>query len=64
MSLTLGSAPSAYNKAHQDQVQGALVREDKNNVKTGTVFDKILMKDTATGTIVTLVVTSGALVIT
>jgi hypothetical protein len=45
-------------------LRGTLEREDKRNLKAGAVFDKILMRDTATGAVVTLTVASGVLVIT
>lgn len=64
MPLNFPPAPSQYDKAHFDQVQRDLEAADKKNVKTDQVLDKLLFRDTATGTIKTVVVTSGAFVIT
>lgn len=61
--MNLPAAPAAYDQGDQDRVRGSLNGEDKKNVKKGDVFDKILMRDTVTGAVVTLTVASGALVI-
>jgi hypothetical protein len=63
MALNFPDAPGQYGKPHQDQVQRLLEIEDKKNVKTGQILDKLLFRDTATGLVKTVVVTSGALVI-
>lgn len=62
--MQLPRAPAQYDPAEQAQLRGILEREDKRNVKTGAIFDKILMRDTVTGQVVTLTVASWALVIT
>lgn len=62
--MDLAQAPAQYDKTDQDRVRGTLSSADKQNVKQGNVFDKILMRDTADGKIKTIVMTSGALVIT
>lgn len=62
--MQLPKAPANYDGADQAQVRGIIEREDKHNIKSGNVFNKILMKDTATGQTVTLTVASGSLVIT
>lgn len=62
--MQLPQAPPQYDAQEQAQMRGTLEREDKRNLKAGTVFDKILMRDTATGAVVTLTVASGSLVIT
>lgn len=62
--MNLPQAPDLYDRTDQDQTRGTLNREDARNLKVGTVFDKILMRDTVTGAAVTLTVASGALVIT
>lgn len=64
MPLNLAPAPSQYDQADEAQQRRALEAEDKKTVKTGQVLDKLLFKDTATGAIKTVVVTSGAFVIT
>ncbi len=57
-------APANYDMADQAQVRGIMAREDKRNIKAGTVFDKILLRDTVTGAVVTMTVASGIVVIT
>lgn len=52
-----------YDVQDQNNLRGELEREDKRNLKVGVVFDKIQMKDTATGVVKTIKMTSGALVI-
>lgn len=64
MALNFSKAPKVYDESHQDQVQSLLEREDKKNLKSGQILDKLLFRDTADGTIKTVVVTSGAFVIT
>lgn len=64
MALNFPKSPAKYSDAHLDQVQRQLETEDKKNIKLGTVLDKILMRDTSTGKIVTVVMTDGALDIT
>lgn len=56
--------PKHYDATHQANLQRALEQSDKQNIKQGHVFEKILMKDTVTGETVTLTVASGSLVIT
>jgi hypothetical protein len=62
--VNLPRPPNAYDPNHTGRVQSQIEKADKQNIKTGHVFDKILMKDTATGVTVTLTVASGSLVIT
>jgi hypothetical protein len=62
--MQLPVAPPQYSPQDQAQLRGTLEREDKRNLKAGNVFDKILMRDTVTGAVVTLTVASGVLVIT
>lgn len=64
MSLNIAQAPAQYDKTDQDRLRGAISTADALNIKTGQVLDKWLFRDTATGTIRTVVVTSGAFVIT
>lgn len=61
--MILPQAPDAYDKQDQDRVRSALNTESKKALHAGDVFDKILMRDTATGEIKTVVITSGAFVI-
>lgn len=62
--MQLPNAPAQYDPSDQSQMRGALDRADKQNVKQGSVFDKILIRDTVTGSIVTMTVASGSVVIT
>lgn len=62
--MILPQSPPAYDVTDQDRVRAALEKADKLNVKAGTVYDKILMRDTVTGAVVTLTVASGVVVIT
>jgi hypothetical protein len=62
--MQLPKAPGQYALGDQADVRGILEREDKRNLKAGTVFDKILVRDTVTGAVVTVTVASGALVVT
>ena len=62
--MNLPIATPQYDARDQAQMRGALDREDKRTLKVGTVFDKILMRDTVTGAVVTVTVASGALVVT
>jgi hypothetical protein len=62
--MNLPIAPPQYDPKDQAQLRGTVEREDKRNLKAGTVFDAILMRDTVTGVIKTVTVASGALVVT
>lgn len=62
--MNLPQAPAQYDKTDQDRVRRAEMDADKRNVKIDTVLDSFMMRDTATGTIKTVVITSGAWVIT
>lgn len=62
--MNLPKPPALYDATDQSQVRRILETEDKRNLKTGQVLDKILMRDTATGAVVTLTVAHGSLVIT
>ena len=62
--MNLPKPPAIYDTTDQAQLRRQLEIEDKRNLKAGAVFDRILMRDTATGTVVALTVASGALVIT
>lgn len=62
--MQLPKAPGQYDGNEQAQLRGIIEREDKRNLKAGYVFNQILMRDTVTGTVVTLTVASGSLVIT
>jgi hypothetical protein len=62
--MQLPNAPAQYDPSDQAQMRGALDRADKQNVKQGAVFDKILIRDTITGSIMTMTVASGAVIIT
>lgn len=62
--MNIAQAPAQYDKTDQDQMRGQLKAADAKNIKLGQVLDEILVRDTATGTIRTVVITSGAWVIT
>lgn len=62
--MQLPKAPTQYDLSDQAQLRGILEREDKRNLKAGTVFDKLLLRDSVTGVVRTVTVASGALVIT
>ena len=61
--MNLPKPPAAYDANDQAQLRRALESADRGNLKTGIVFDKILMRDTATGGVVTVTVASGVLVV-
>jgi hypothetical protein len=62
--MNLPKPAAQYDATDQSQMRRILETEDKRNLKTGQVLDKILMRDTATGAVVTLTVAHGSLVIT
>jgi hypothetical protein len=62
--MNLPKAPAQYDATDQSQMRRILETEDKRNLKTGQVLDKILLRDTATGAVVSLSVAHGAVVIT
>lgn len=62
--MNLPKPTVSYDAQDQTAVRRAVEQADKQNIKTGNVFEKILMRDSVTGTIVTLTVASGSLVIT
>lgn len=62
--MQLPKPPVQYDGGDQAQLRGILEREDKRNLKTGMVFDKLLLRDSVTGAVKTLTVSSGTLVIT
>lgn len=64
MALTIAPAPGQYDKTDQDRFRFKVETADGENLKLGQVLDELLFRDTVTGTIVTVVVTSGALVVT
>lgn len=61
--MNLPKPPSAYDVTDQAQLRHILESEDRRNVKAGAVFDRILLRDTVSGAIVTLTVASGTVVI-
>ncbi|HKQ43833.1 MAG TPA: hypothetical protein VJS47_00410 [Rhizomicrobium sp.] len=62
--MQLPKAPAQYDGNDQAQMRGILEREDKRNLKAGTVLEKILLRDSVTGAVKILTVASGTLVIT
>ena len=62
--MLLPNAPAKYDQANEAQMRHTLEQTDKTTAKLNTVYDKILMRDTATGVVKTVVITSGAWVIT
>lgn len=61
--MQLPKAPAEYDGSDQAQLRGIIEREDKRNLKAGVVFDKLLLRDSVTGAVRTLTVTSGTLVV-
>jgi hypothetical protein len=61
--MNLPSPPPKYDVLDQAQVRRTVDEADTMNIKTNSVQDKFRMRDTATGEIVTVVVTSGVFVI-
>lgn len=61
--MNLPKPSMQYDLTDQSQMRRILESEDKRNLKAGTVFDRILLRDTVTGVVVTLSVASGAVVI-
>jgi hypothetical protein len=61
--VNLSKPPAQYDATDQSQMRRILENEDRRNLKTGTVFDRILLRDTQTGAVVTLTVAGGAVVI-
>lgn len=61
--MNIAQAPAQYDKTDQDVMRRRMTEADNLNIKTGQVLDKLLFRDTADGTIKTVVVTSGALVV-
>lgn len=61
--MNLPRPPEAYDQQDQAQTRAAIEQADNNNLKHGGVIDKLLFKDTATGVVKTVVVTSGVLVV-
>lgn len=67
--LTLPGAPPAYSMRDQASVRKALQEADLENIKTRRdVYlvqgERLIMKDTVTGTSYAITVASGALVLT
>ena len=62
--MNLPKPPAQYDATDQSQTRRILETEDKKNLKTGQILDKLLLRDTATGAVVTLTVAHGAVVIT
>ena len=62
--MNLPRASQTYDETEQAQMRRILETEDKKNLKAGQVLDSLLFRDTATGVVRTVVVTSGSFVIT
>jgi hypothetical protein len=62
--LSLPTPGAKYDPGNEAQMRAALEANDAQNIKLGQVLDKFFMRDTATGHIKTVVITSGAFVIT
>lgn len=62
--MNLAPAPAAYDKNDQDRMRRTVSDADNQSVKFNSVLTSFKMRDTATGTIKTVVITSGAFVIT
>jgi len=62
--MQLPKPPVQYDGSDQAQLRGILEREDKRNIKTGTVFDQLLLRDSVTGAVRIVKLASGTLVVT
>ena len=68
-SLILPSAPLEYNARDQANVRKALQEADQQNIKTRRDLylvqgERLILKDTVTGSNYTVTIASGALVVT
>lgn len=61
--MILPAPGPTYDKANEAQTRRALNEADQKNIKRGVPLDKLLLRDTDTGEIVTITVASGILVI-
>ncbi len=64
MTLSLPRPGAQYDMQNEAATRQSIERSDSQNMKVGAIFEKIRMRDTVTGAIVTLTVASGSLVIT
>ena len=61
--MNLPKPPAVYDATDQSRLRRILETEDKRNLKTGQVLDKLVMRDAATGALVTVSVAHGSIVI-
>lgn len=61
--MKLSKSPAQYSEQHQDQLQREILSADGKNLKSDQIFASLRFKDTADGSIKTLVITSGAVVV-
>jgi hypothetical protein len=62
--MNLPKPPAQYDATEQSQTRRILETEDRRNLKSGQVLEKLLLRDTATGAVVTLTVAHGNVVVT
>lgn len=61
--MSLPKPPEQYSKEDQAVTRGLIDKGLNSKVGKGEILDKFLMRDTATGVVKTVVITSGAFVI-
>lgn len=61
--MNLPAPTPKYDQNNEGQTRRALNEADQKNIKRGVPLDKLLLRDTDTGEIVTITVASGILVI-
>lgn len=64
MNLNLPTAPSQYDVNNEAQTRTKIEQADAFNIKKSAIQEKFFMRDTVTGTVVTITVASGSLVVT
>lgn len=61
--MILPAPTPQYDQTNEAETRRGIANADKQNMKTGQILDKLLFRDTATGAVKTVVITSGAFVI-
>lgn len=62
--MSLPKPPAQYSQEDQSVTRGLIDKGLNSKVGKGEILDKFLMRDTDTGEIKTVVITTGAFVIT
>lgn len=61
--MNLPKPPASYDPQDQAKARAAISKADGENIKQGAILNRFLMRDTATGMVVTVTIASGAFVI-